>query len=82
MQSVLVRLETKEEVEKFFENYKIENIEERIEILQKVMGNPKVFYTNMTGIPMTKEQEYELNLIAFLTRKWEYAKMLRWHLEV
>ena len=72
----LSECKTRQEVEKAFElkGISADNFEAKNVFLLEEMGSPQMFYS--IGNP-SDEQKYEMILASFLSRKWEYAKILK-----
>ena len=67
---------TRDDVESVFKEKEIssDNFEAKNALLLDAMSNPRMFYS--IGNP-TNEQKYELIIASFLSRKWEYAEIMR-----
>ena len=59
---------SKELIEDTFKIFEIEDILEKIDYLNKCMGNPQTFFS--CGTP-ENEEKYELTIQMFLVRAWE-----------
>lgn len=73
----LFNCKTKKEVEKLFEEYKVNSREKKIKALNECMGSPMTFYSH--GNKMDPGKKYALELQIFVLGKWRvidlYKKM-------
>jgi hypothetical protein len=64
---------TKEIIEDTFARFDVSVLGERIDILNRCMGNPQTFFSS--GDSISVENKYELTIQMFLTMSWKMNEL-------